>query len=222
MNNEQNNLPAPSSLLICKIYPLTIVTDRNGGMYSKGKYLAFNNYVEDIPKGIDGNDKDQEMFWNTKWLFNKYKIGKGNTINDAVLDLHSKMQHLNEKNLAEAYQPLFDVMNNEHDKILTVGEMNEIISAVSNVNKNLTELYQQHNCSVAEFCSVTDSVGLNEAPLLKECTDTLLEFLEQMLNEEQKAYQSTIENYMVSSGHDYNIEMLYNVIKMINARQPIA
>ena len=142
MNNEQNNLD-PTGLLIGKIYPLTIVSDRNGGMYSKGKYLAFNNYVEDIPKEIDGNDKYQEIFWNTKGLFDQYKIGKGNTINDAVLDLHSKMQQPNEKNFAEAYQPLFDLMNTEHDKILTVSEMNEIISASFKVYNTLDNIMQE-------------------------------------------------------------------------------
>ena len=63
----------------------------------------------------------------------------------------------------------------------------------------------------------------NVKPALQQtvCT-TLLEFLDQMLNEEYKAYMSNIDNYMVSSGHDYNIETLSNVINMIKDRQPIA
>lgn len=48
---------------------------------------------------------------------------------------------------------------------------------------------------------------------------TALELLQQMLNEEHKAYQSNIENYMVSSGHDYNIETISQVIELIKERQ---
>lgn len=45
--------------------------------------------------------------------------------------------------MAEAYQPLFDLMATNFDKVLTVGEMNDIIAAVDNVNENLTELYRE-------------------------------------------------------------------------------
>lgn len=48
---------------------------------------------------------------------------------------------------------------------------------------------------------------------------TASELLATMLNEEHKAYQDNIDNYMVSSEHDYNIDTLNNVIKMIKERQ---
>lgn len=44
--------------------------------------------------------------------------------------------------IAEAYQPLFDLMINEYDKLLTVEEMDEIRIAVHKVNENLKKLEQ--------------------------------------------------------------------------------
>jgi hypothetical protein len=42
-----------------------------------------------------------------------------------------------------------------------------------------------------------------------------LELLQHLLNREHKAYQDNIDNYMKSSGHEYNIETIDNVVFMI-------
>ena len=69
-----------------KIYPLTVVADRYGGCYSKGKYLAFNLFPWDVPREIEGSDVECGGFWWSK-ASEAYTVGKGNTVNDAVEDL---------------------------------------------------------------------------------------------------------------------------------------
>ena len=38
------------------IWPITVTTDRYGGGYSKGKFLAFNLLPRQVPEEIDGDD----------------------------------------------------------------------------------------------------------------------------------------------------------------------
>lgn len=64
---------------------------------------------------------------------------------------------ITQQSVAEAYHPLFSLMDSEHNLILTVSEMDDIMSAVSNVNENLTELYRCV-CDV-EGCERTQSSG---------------------------------------------------------------
>ena len=45
------------------IYPLTIMRDRYGGVYSEGQFLAFNDYFHHLPKDIAGSDGDCLTFW---------------------------------------------------------------------------------------------------------------------------------------------------------------
>ena len=87
MQNTKENEPIPFN----KIYPLTIVTDRYSGTYSKGKYLAFNNYVEHIPSAVGGGDMEEEEFWKNEENYGQYKIGKGETPNDAYCDLYRQL-----------------------------------------------------------------------------------------------------------------------------------
>jgi hypothetical protein len=42
--------------------------------------------------------------------------------------------------IAECYQPLFDLMDKEHGRILTISEMDEIISTCSIVVINMNEI----------------------------------------------------------------------------------
>lgn len=49
---------------------------------------------------------------------------------------------INEYTMAEAYQPLFDILSKEHGLTLIKSEMDEIIAAVDKVNENLTELWR--------------------------------------------------------------------------------
>jgi hypothetical protein len=37
------------------LYPVTVIKDRYNGVYSKGKWTAFNCHADDIPLGIDGD-----------------------------------------------------------------------------------------------------------------------------------------------------------------------
>lgn len=71
------------------IHPLTIITDRYGGIYSGGKYLAFNMEPWQVPKGVDGSDIDCAEFWDDNCK--EYLIGKGDTIQEAVDNLKSKL-----------------------------------------------------------------------------------------------------------------------------------
>lgn len=50
---------------------------------------------------------------------------------------------ISQEELARCYQPLFDLMSNEHDKILTVSEMDEIISASLKVYNRIDNLMQE-------------------------------------------------------------------------------
>lgn len=67
------------------IYPLTITRDRYNGAYSKGKYLAFNLDPDDVPTEITADDVDCHGFWLID--ADKYKIGKGDTVLEALKSL---------------------------------------------------------------------------------------------------------------------------------------
>lgn len=66
-------------------WPLTIISDRYGGVYSGAKFLAFNLYRDNIPEAIGGDDPMEMEFWDKD--HGKFWIGKGETPNDAVIDL---------------------------------------------------------------------------------------------------------------------------------------
>ena len=72
------------------IYPLVIVCDRYNGTYSGGKYTAWNHCLDEIPQEIEGDDVECMGFW---WgeASEKYTVGKGSTIAEAVEDLARKM-----------------------------------------------------------------------------------------------------------------------------------
>lgn len=60
-----------------------------------------------------------------------------------------------QKQTAKAYQPLFDLMKNDYDMLLTMSEMDEIVMAVNNAGKNLSELWRV-KCDV-KGCTLTAS-----------------------------------------------------------------
>tara|TARA_B100000953_G_C17844558_1_gene366235 strand:+ start:398 stop:682 length:285 start_codon:yes stop_codon:yes gene_type:complete len=80
------------------VYPLTIVMDRYSGVYSGGKYLAFNIDEVNVPLGYRGDDISCADFW-SKYkdgkLKNYYKesvyCGKGMTLKEATDDLVKKL-----------------------------------------------------------------------------------------------------------------------------------
>ena len=68
-----------------ELYPVTIVTDRYGGTYSKGRWLAFNLPPNELPPEIDADDVTCYKFWkNTDIL-----VGRGSTPDEALKDLEN-------------------------------------------------------------------------------------------------------------------------------------
>ena len=77
-----------------ELYPITIIKDRYSGTYSGAKWLAFNDYEENVGiLPIHGSDVNCQEFW-SRHANNYYPIGKGLTPNDALADLylHSRNQ----------------------------------------------------------------------------------------------------------------------------------
>ena len=69
-------------------YPLTVINDRYNGTYSGGKYLAFPREFNEIEDEVCGSDPECMTYWAE---FDDF-VGKGATINEAVHDLHDKLQ----------------------------------------------------------------------------------------------------------------------------------
>lgn len=86
MQNNQN---------IKEVFPLTIVFDRYGGIYSNGKYTSWNLYPHQVPKEINSNDITCMCFWDD----NKIIVGIGNTPNEANNDLIFKLNCTHAKQL---------------------------------------------------------------------------------------------------------------------------
>ena len=87
------------------IYPLTVIRDRYNGTYSGASYLAFNLDSNLVPSEVHESDVPCSYFWDLIDEGNfvegkvahdyrdvvKY-VGKGATIEDAVVDLYRKMK----------------------------------------------------------------------------------------------------------------------------------
>lgn len=71
-------------------YPVTIVMDRYSGSYSGAQWLAFQSDPEDLPEEIGASDPDEEDFWRNH-SDEQRPIGKGNTPNEAYMDLLPKL-----------------------------------------------------------------------------------------------------------------------------------
>ena len=69
------------------IYPLVIIKDRYTGVYSNGKYTAWNVYFEGIPREIDEDDVTCRNFW---YSYDGI-AGLGKTPNEAIEDLRKKL-----------------------------------------------------------------------------------------------------------------------------------
>ena len=92
------------------IYPLTVIRDRYNGTYSGASYLAFNLDSNFVPSEIHDSDVPCSYFWDLIDEGNfvegkvvrdyrdivKY-VGKGASIEDAVVDLYRKMKDGGEK-----------------------------------------------------------------------------------------------------------------------------
>lgn len=78
-----------------EIYPLTIISDRYTGVYSKGIFTAWNLDFFDVPRDIEDCDVTCGAFWS------KFEgiVGLGNTPDEAYEDLYYKL--LEEKELLQ-------------------------------------------------------------------------------------------------------------------------
>ena len=64
-------------------WPVTIVSDRYNGLYSRGEWLAFPCEPQDIPAAVFGEDNECADFWAT---YDK-PVGKGYYPDDAFEEL---------------------------------------------------------------------------------------------------------------------------------------
>lgn len=90
-----NSMQNPFELLNVKLpCPLCIEEDRYGGCYSGAKYLAFNMYPYDVWNlDHDAGDSDCLYFWENE--ADEYIIGKGNTPEEALIDLIAQLKENN-------------------------------------------------------------------------------------------------------------------------------
>lgn len=103
-----------------RIYPLTIVTDRYGGTYSGGKFLAFNLDRENIPDAVGGGDCEEMEFF----MDDIFMIGKGDTPNDAYFDLYCQLYKnedvVDKKQPIQNYNPIHEI--EVHEPIIEDGK----------------------------------------------------------------------------------------------------
>lgn len=75
-------------------YPFTLIMDRYNGAYSGGRFLATNQFFDQIDTSIGGSDPEEMIFWGDfkqgepiGFMRDKMYIGKGNTPQEAIDDL---------------------------------------------------------------------------------------------------------------------------------------
>lgn len=70
------------------IYPLTIILDRYNGIYSGGKFTAWNKDFDQIDERVNGDDVSCNDFFS-----DNDEYGRGDTIEEAISDLSRKLNH---------------------------------------------------------------------------------------------------------------------------------
>lgn len=73
-----------------EIYPLTITSDRYGGAYSGGEYIAWNLYAFEVPEDPFLDDVTCMEFWYSN---DEKNCAVGETIEEAVENLRKKMEN---------------------------------------------------------------------------------------------------------------------------------
>ena len=71
------------------IYPLTIIQDRYNGIYSGGKFTAWNLYPDELPEEVFGDDVTCRCFWDDIEI----AVGRGSTPTEALFDLVIALEH---------------------------------------------------------------------------------------------------------------------------------
>jgi hypothetical protein len=67
-------------------YPVTIVLDRYGGVYSGGKWIAWALYPEDVPHEPGEDDSTALAFWHNE---RKHPCGRGVTPDAALANIRA-------------------------------------------------------------------------------------------------------------------------------------
>lgn len=77
-----------------KLYPLTIVMDRYTGVYSGGKFTAWNLDPDKVPEDIcaDDNSTSEFFFDDIRYGIQNIVYGIGATPDEAAMDLYMKME----------------------------------------------------------------------------------------------------------------------------------
>lgn len=81
------------------IWPLIIVNDRYGGIYSGGEWIAWHCYIDHLPRDQAGGDCECWDFWNSYDGFPA--CGKGKTIDEALQDLKKNLEERERKTIDE-------------------------------------------------------------------------------------------------------------------------
>ena len=112
------------------IYPLTIIRDRyHESLY---EYLAFNLESWDVPKEINDDGLDYWSFWMHE--AQKYIIGKGDTVQEALEDLKAKLKPAPENPLVDKF--LFI----DFERIMDIGNKDAV--------ENLLFIVEQTHCKI--------------------------------------------------------------------------
>lgn len=74
------------------IWPLQIILDRYGGVYSGAKWIAWQVYIEQMPLDQQSGDSECFDFWHHYDGFPP--CGKGNTIQEAIDNLKENLNKL--------------------------------------------------------------------------------------------------------------------------------
>jgi len=84
-------------------YPFTLIMDRYDGTYSGGRFLATNQFFDEIDDSIGSSDPEEMIFWRdfkqgerVGFMRDKMYIGKGNTPQEAIDDLLTLITKQNE------------------------------------------------------------------------------------------------------------------------------
>ena len=122
---------------IVSVYPLTVCKDRYNGVYSHGKYTAWNFYPDGVPEEIAEDDISCADFWQTGIEEYKYDYGVGNTPEAAIADL--------KRNVAR--NPLFKQSAASSSKVktvsLTIYDGEEVVKEyTSNSKKKPMKMYE--------------------------------------------------------------------------------
>lgn len=76
-----------------KLYPLTIVMDRYSGVYSGGKFTAWNLDPDEVPEEICWDDTSASVFFdNIRKGKSTFVYGIGATPDEAAMDLYLKIK----------------------------------------------------------------------------------------------------------------------------------